>query len=145
MNWLSFLGPVPIIVLHLLLQHLILLLLLSHHPYHPKLIFFIISGTKWCGNGNMATDPGELGQSAATDACCRSHDLCPLVLHSGESKDGMKNQSPFTMSHCQCDQMFYKCLNSKFVIFDCSRAIEPHNNECQGPDNICRAYIICPY
>jgi len=72
---------------------------------------FVYPGTKWCGNGNLATSDDDLGVATATDECCRAHDQCPVSVHGGESKDGITNFGPFTLSHCDCELNFYKCLN----------------------------------
>ncbi|CAG0892789.1 unnamed protein product [Darwinula stevensoni] len=70
-------------------------------------------GTKWCGPGNTASEIHDLGSYARTDACCRTHDLCPLSLAAGEHSPVMNltNDSPFTLSHCLCDVHFKACLD----------------------------------
>ncbi|XP_022698231.1 uncharacterized protein LOC111265643 isoform X1 [Varroa jacobsoni] len=70
----------------------------------------IMPGTKWCGSGNRAAAPNELGASARTDHCCRQHDQCPYTLVAFERRWGLRNKSLFTMSHCKCDERFRSCL-----------------------------------
>lgn len=53
-------------------------------------------GTKWCGPGNVAHNKADLGASADTDKCCRSHDMCPQSIAAGKTKYGLKNSGLFT-------------------------------------------------
>jgi len=91
---------------------------------------FVYPGTKWCGNGNLAKNEADLGKSPEVDSCCRAHDLCPVTIHGGETKDGATNRSPFTVTDCKCDLAFYDCLNKqpsddammiKYVFFTLAR------------------------
>ncbi|CAD7089097.1 unnamed protein product [Hermetia illucens] len=68
-----------------------------------------VPGTKWCGPGNTASGPNDLGVYMETDKCCRAHDNCDNIP-SGESKHGLTNNDPFTVLHCDCDKAFYDCL-----------------------------------
>jgi len=69
-----------------------------------------VPGTLWCGLGDSASDPSELGPMADVDACCRAHDLCPYHIHAFETKDHYWNARPHTVSHCDCDNGFFDCL-----------------------------------
>ncbi|GFT65360.1 phospholipase A2 [Nephila pilipes] len=73
--------------------------------------FFIYPGTKWCGAGNVSNNYDDLGPQVETDMCCRDHDHCEDNIEGRESKHGLDNNSPFTKSHCDCDNKFYDCLN----------------------------------
>lgn len=53
-------------------------------------------GTKWCGSGNIAKDPDDLGTFAMTDACCREHDNCDDVIESMQTKHGLTNPAFYT-------------------------------------------------
>ncbi|KAJ9598831.1 hypothetical protein L9F63_026634 [Diploptera punctata] len=70
----------------------------------------IAPGTKWCGRGNRANSPDDLGIFEFTDDCCRHHDNCSDHIHVGETKHGLKNTGIYTRSHCDCDDAFYDCL-----------------------------------
>lgn len=59
-------------------------------------MLFVVSGTLWCGHGNVASGPNELGRFKHTDACCRTHDMCPDVMSAGESKHGLTNTASHT-------------------------------------------------
>ncbi|KAK2714090.1 uncharacterized protein LOC136039940 [Artemia franciscana] len=71
---------------------------------------FIYPGTKWCGPGDIANSPDDLGIYRKTDMCCREHDHCNDMMASGECKHGLCNSSPFTRAHCACDEKFRVCL-----------------------------------
>ncbi|XP_069993883.1 phospholipase A2 [Penaeus vannamei] len=71
----------------------------------------IYPGTKWCGTGNVAEGLDDLGTLKEVDACCRDHDLCPDDLEPGQTRHNITNESPFTMSHCDCNDNFRKCLH----------------------------------
>ncbi|CAB3365345.1 Hypothetical predicted protein [Cloeon dipterum] len=70
----------------------------------------IFPGTKWCGQGNIATSYADLGYYQETDMCCREHDYCPDFIPAGKTKYGLKNTAPYTRVHCACDAKFKKCL-----------------------------------
>ncbi|XP_045623495.1 phospholipase A2 isoform X1 [Procambarus clarkii] len=72
----------------------------------------IYPGTKWCGTGNVAEGLDDLGPLREVDACCRDHDLCPDDLEPGQTRHNISNDSPFTMTHCDCNESFRKCLRS---------------------------------
>ncbi|GFR30780.1 phospholipase A2 [Trichonephila clavata] len=74
--------------------------------------FFIYPGTKWCGSGNVSAHYDDLGPEVEADMCCRDHDHCNESILGRESKYGLDNNSPFTKSHCDCDQSFYNCLKA---------------------------------
>ncbi|XP_068191064.1 group 3 secretory phospholipase A2 isoform X2 [Antennarius striatus] len=71
---------------------------------------FIIPGTLWCGSGNKAPSNDDLGVFADTDSCCREHDHCKHTIMSFHSGFGVFNTNMFTISHCDCDNRFHKCL-----------------------------------
>ncbi|XP_020294830.1 phospholipase A2-like [Pseudomyrmex gracilis] len=75
----------------------------------PALIF---PGTKWCGDGNVASGPDDLGEFKMTDACCREHDNCKDVLEAAETKHNLTNTAFYTRVHCSCDERFYDCLHN---------------------------------
>ncbi|CAK9819472.1 Phospholipase A(2) [Anthophora quadrimaculata] len=70
----------------------------------------IFPGTKWCGSGNVATSPDDLGRFMETDACCREHDMCGDVIEAGQSNHGLTNPTFYTRLHCSCDEKFFDCL-----------------------------------
>ncbi|XP_057309041.1 phospholipase A2 large subunit-like [Hydractinia symbiolongicarpus] len=70
----------------------------------------IYPGTKWCGEGNNAQDYNDLGLLRVVDKCCRAHDHCPRSLLSGAARYGVVNNGMYTVSDCQCDFAFKKCL-----------------------------------
>ncbi|XP_029025051.1 group 3 secretory phospholipase A2 isoform X1 [Betta splendens] len=71
---------------------------------------FIVPGTLWCGSGNKAPSYEDLGVFADTDSCCREHDQCKHTILSFHSQFGVFNTNIFTMSHCECDGRFRRCL-----------------------------------
>lgn len=72
----------------------------------------IYPGTKWCGTGNVAEGLDDLGSLREVDACCRDHDLCPEDLEPGQTRHNITNDSPFTMTHCDCNKSFRTCLKN---------------------------------
>lgn len=72
----------------------------------------IFPGTKWCGAGNKSESIENLGNSNETDNCCRQHDQCFDIILAKKTKYGLKNEDSITMSHCDCDDEFYKCLRN---------------------------------
>nr|XP_012142828.1 PREDICTED: phospholipase A2-like [Megachile rotundata] len=71
----------------------------------------IFPGTLWCGSGNKASNPNELGKKNETDACCREHDMCPDIIEARQSKHGLTNSAYYTRLSCECDDKFYDCLH----------------------------------
>ncbi|KAH0955997.1 hypothetical protein HN011_009202 [Eciton burchellii] len=67
--------------------------------------------TKWCGSGNVANGPDDLGTFAMTDACCREHDNCKDIIEATQTKHGLTNSAFYTRLHCSCDESFYDCLH----------------------------------
>ncbi|CAG5133386.1 unnamed protein product [Candidula unifasciata] len=58
-------------------------------------------GTKWCGPGNVASGPDDLGPARKTDACCRDHDTkCDIYILSKETKYGVTNNEFYTVKEC---------------------------------------------
>lgn len=70
----------------------------------------MLTGTRWCGPGDVATHLYDLGTQTETDSCCRDHDLCHDVMLPNTCKHGLCNTSPFTRCHCDCDANFKNCL-----------------------------------
>uniref|UniRef100_A0A2C9K7U3 Phospholipase A2-like central domain-containing protein n=1 Tax=Biomphalaria glabrata TaxID=6526 RepID=A0A2C9K7U3_BIOGL len=71
---------------------------------------WILPGTKWCGKGDTAKHPLDLGLWSDTDACCREHDGCEYTIMSGVTKYNLYNSNSYTISHCTCDEKFATCL-----------------------------------
>ncbi|XP_057378704.1 group 3 secretory phospholipase A2-like isoform X1 [Daphnia carinata] len=72
---------------------------------------YIVPHTKWCGKGNRADGPSNLGGYAAADRCCRQHDMqCPQHITAWSEKFGLYNSRPYTAMHCTCDDRFRSCL-----------------------------------
>lgn len=55
------------------------------------LLYFLPADTLWCGIGNIASGPNQLGRLKSTDACCRTHDMCPDVIEAYKKKHGLTN------------------------------------------------------
>ncbi|KAG7322510.1 hypothetical protein KOW79_013856 [Hemibagrus wyckioides] len=72
---------------------------------------WMIPGTLWCGSGNKASDFSDLGLFEETDKCCREHDHCEQTIASFEFGFGIFNSNFFTLSHCDCDSKFRRCLH----------------------------------
>lgn len=70
----------------------------------------ILPGTLWCGVNDIAEDFKKLGANWRLDKCCRAHDHCPVKVKALQRRYGVFNLSPYTNSHCQCDNSFYNCL-----------------------------------
>ena len=54
------------------------------------------AGTKWCGSGNIAKNPDDLGHFADTDACCRTHDQCDDIIEATQTKYNLTNPTFYT-------------------------------------------------
>ena len=68
-------------------------------------------GTKWCGPGWRTDKAVKFGGYAASDRCCRHHDLvCPLSINPGETLYGLLNDKFHAVMHCSCDDRFRSCL-----------------------------------
>ncbi|UXI21066.1 hypothetical protein NH340_JMT07009 [Sarcoptes scabiei] len=78
---------------------------------------WIAPGTKWCGFGDMANEYWDLGRMNNVDICCREHDHCPIRLASNESNYGLRNRFKSTVSLCECDRMFFDCLEQSKSIY----------------------------
>ncbi|XP_066506515.1 group 3 secretory phospholipase A2 [Hoplias malabaricus] len=72
---------------------------------------WLIPGTLWCGAGNKALDFADLGVFEETDKCCREHDHCKDAIDSFGFNYGIFNTNIFTLSHCDCDTKFRRCLH----------------------------------
>lgn len=57
----------------------------------------IVPGTKWCGRGNIASNPEDLGIFSHLDKCCLDHDNCPDIIKSKETRYGLRNSADFTL------------------------------------------------
>lgn len=57
---------------------------------------YFITGTKWCGSGNIADNYDDLGEERDTDSCCRAHDNCPDYIEAKGSKHGLTNTAGYT-------------------------------------------------
>lgn len=76
----------------------------------------IAPGMLWCGAGQLAESPRELGELGAPDACCRAHDLCPGGGVPGLGRrNGLFNTRLFTVSRCRCDRRSRSFLASTFL------------------------------
>lgn len=82
----------------------------DHAPRAENFPHIIYPGTKWCGTGNVADGLDDLGPLRDVDICCRDHDLCPDDLEPGQTRHNISNDSSFTMTHCDCNENFRKCL-----------------------------------
>ncbi|KAG0726428.1 Group 3 secretory phospholipase A2 [Chionoecetes opilio] len=65
--------------------------------------FFILPGTKWCGNDDLASTYSDLDGHMGADHCCRKHDKCPLNIAGMNYRYGAYNRHATTVSHCICD------------------------------------------
>ncbi|XP_068087064.1 phospholipase A2-like [Anabrus simplex] len=104
----------------------------------------IFPGTLWCGPGNIARSTGDLGLFLYTDSCCRQHDHCPDNIPAGGSKHGLINITPFTKSHCDCDQRFYRCLQNvvRFTFSPAAKTVGETYFDLVGPQCFKREYPI---
>ncbi|KAK9752815.1 Phospholipase A2 [Popillia japonica] len=75
----------------------------------PKPLF-VMPGTMWCGDRDIAPSYNALGVFSETDRCCRRHDFCQKNIHAFTRKYELFNGRPFTVSHCYCDASFRACL-----------------------------------
>ncbi|XP_064486328.1 phospholipase A2 hemilipin-like isoform X2 [Ornithodoros turicata] len=73
----------------------------------------IYPGTKWCGDGNVAENDDDLGESQGTDSCCRNHDRAPDKILARATKHGIVNSRNYTISHCDDDWKFFNCLKDE--------------------------------
>ena len=60
--------------------------------------------------GNNAENDNELGEYGDVDSCCRTHDKCDRTVKAFAKKYEYRNWRPFTVSDCECDSKFHKCL-----------------------------------
>lgn len=87
----------------------------NHVQETPRIIArnkrsLIIPGTNWCGTGNRSPDSYEVGDIAGPDRCCKQHDQCPHNIRGLTTKYGLYNHRFYTISHCECDDIFRTCL-----------------------------------
>lgn len=55
-----------------------------------------LSGTKWCGAGNIAEGNDDFGIHRDTDKCCRNHDYCPDIIEGYQMRYNLTNPSFYT-------------------------------------------------
>ncbi|TRY90199.1 hypothetical protein DNTS_013041 [Danionella cerebrum] len=82
----------------------------SSQTLHRSKRAWMIPGTLWCGSGNKAEAFSDLGVFEETDKCCREHDHCEQTIPSFSFDHGVFNTNIFTLSHCDCDHKFRRCL-----------------------------------
>lgn len=87
-----------------------------------NIFFYFPLGTLHCGKNEAPIISVQLGYFNNLDSCCRQHDACPISIapntyremqineETGELRRYM-NHGFFTISWCQCDEKFMKCLN----------------------------------
>lgn len=56
-------------------------------------LYSLPADTLWCGIGNISNGPDQLGRLKSTDACCRTHDMCPDVIDAYQKKHGLTNHA----------------------------------------------------
>lgn len=56
-----------------------------------------VSGTKWCGKGNISSGLNDLGELRDVDTCCMKHDNCPMFIKPGDSKYGITNNGVYPL------------------------------------------------
>ncbi|EFN81056.1 Phospholipase A2, partial [Harpegnathos saltator] len=99
------------------------------------------SGTKWCGDGDIAKSEDDLGHFIKLDICCRGHDLCRNDIAAGEKMKNLYNTGIFTRSACSCDAEFYNCLKKggnslcDFVGKTYFNILQPQCFKCVCPEN----------
>uniref|UniRef100_A0A8C3CJK9 phospholipase A2 n=1 Tax=Cairina moschata TaxID=8855 RepID=A0A8C3CJK9_CAIMO len=69
-----------------------------------------VPGTLWCGAGDSAGNATELGVFRGPDRCCREHDQCEAQITALQFNYGIRNYRLHTVSHCDCDARFRRCL-----------------------------------
>ncbi|XP_016852564.1 group 3 secretory phospholipase A2 [Anolis carolinensis] len=69
-------------------------------------------GTLWCGAGHSAGNFSDLGVFQGPDVCCREHDHCEAQIPALGYRYGKRNLRLHTISHCDCDSRFRRCLMS---------------------------------
>ncbi|XP_032931884.1 LOW QUALITY PROTEIN: group 3 secretory phospholipase A2 [Catharus ustulatus] len=69
-----------------------------------------LPGTLWCGAGDSAGNWNELGLFRGPDRCCREHDQCWAQITALQFNYGIRNYRLHTVSHCDCDARFRRCL-----------------------------------
>lgn len=71
-----------------------------------------IFAVRWCGPGNSSTAQHEFGLFEEIDKCCKQHDECDTSIKSNGVALRLFSQSAFTISSCECDYAFIRCLKS---------------------------------
>jgi len=70
----------------------------------------ILPGTNYCGVGNDTTDITSVGDMSGPNRCCKEHDTCPYTIQGFQTKYNLYNFRFYTLSHCECDDIFRTCL-----------------------------------
>lgn len=65
-----------------------------------------IFAVRWCGPGNSSTPEHPFGFLTPIDKCC---DVSSVK---GKSAKGLTTHTGYTISSCECDYNFIKCLKS---------------------------------
>jgi len=73
----------------------------------------IIPGTNYCGVGNDTTDITSVGDMSDPNRCCQEHDTCPFTIQGFQTKYNFYNFRFYTISHCECDDIFHTCLKMR--------------------------------
>ncbi|XP_076058568.1 uncharacterized protein LOC143035584 [Oratosquilla oratoria] len=115
--------------------------------------FFIMPGTKWCGDDNIANGYASLAGYVGADQCCRYHDLCPVNIPGFSKKFGIYNYRFTTVSHCSCDERVRRSIMHGLRFpqtkwcgpgYDSSYYHQLGGNF--GADRCCRQHDLrCPY
>jgi len=88
---------------------------------------FLWRGTRWCGYGSAPTlsknfSSALIHKNSTTvspdvikpvDECCKQHDHCPYYIERWQRKYNLLNWRPYTISSCECDHKFKKCLEKE--------------------------------
>lgn len=80
--------------------------------------WFLAPNSKWCGSGHSAKNYKELG-SSKSDGCCRRHDHCRMTIGGLQTKFGLFNAWPFTISHCKCDRRLLSTESRILIAIHC--------------------------
>ena len=68
-----------------------------------------IPGTNYCGPGGLQSKDDQT-LYPGTDNCCKQHDHCPEQIARFTKKFELYNFCPYTLSLCECDMEFLRCL-----------------------------------
>lgn len=93
-------------------------LFLWFRPKRQADSWFLAPNSKWCGSGHSAKNYKELG-SSKSDGCCRRHDHCRMTIGGLQTKFGLFNSWPFTISHCKCDRRLISTKSRILIAIYC--------------------------